>query len=72
MAKAQSTSTVFDTTPAIVEVDTSNDKNIGRTLQGRPTYIDDAVGERLMAEGIAAKVPEGWVRGWKWHNFYGG
>ena len=72
MAKAPNTSAVFDTTPAIVEVDTSNDKNIGRTLQGRPTYIDDAVGERLMAEGIAAKVPEGWVRGWKWHNFYGG
>ena len=55
-----------------IEVDTSKDKTIGRTLQGRPTFIDDAVGERLMVEGLAAKTDEGWVRGWKWHNFYGG
>jgi hypothetical protein len=56
----------------VAVVDTSKDKSIGRTLQGRPTYIDDAVGERLMAEGLSAKTDEGWVRGWKWHNFYGG
>ena len=56
----------------VAEVDTSKDKALGRCLQGRPTPLDNAVGERLMAEGLAAKTDEGWVRGWKWHNFYGG
>ncbi len=59
-------------TPAPVVVDTSKDKDMGRLLQGRPTYLDNAVGERLMAEGLAAKTDEGWVRGHKWHQFYGG
>lgn len=53
-------------------VDASKDKDLGRLLQGRPTYLDDSVGERLAAEGLAAKTSEGWVRGYKWHNFYGG
>ena len=49
---------------------TPEDKNRGRCLQGRPTYLEDAIGERLATEGLAAKVEEGWVRGYKWHQFY--
>ena len=56
----------------VLVVDTSHDRAVGRLLQGCPTLIDDAIGERLMAEGLAAKTDEGWVRGWKWHNTYGG
>jgi len=50
---------------------TPEDKNKGRSLQGRPTYMEDAIGERLATEGLAAKTDEGWVRGYKWHIFYG-
>ena len=49
---------------------TPEDKNKGRCLQGRPTPLENAVGERLATEGLAAKVEEGWVRGYKWHQFY--
>jgi hypothetical protein len=73
MAKYQKleVSETQDTQDTLV-VDTSRDRAVGRLLQGRPTLIDDAIGERLMAEGLAAKTDEGWVRGWKWHNTYGG
>jgi len=53
-------------------VDTSRDKEIGKTLRGHPTAIDDAVGDRLAASGVAAKTDDGWVRGYRWHNVYGG
>lgn len=56
----------------ITVVDTSKDHTIGQTLKGHPTSIDDSVGERLMDAGVAAKVDEGWVRGYKWHEVYGG
>lgn len=54
------------------EADTSKDFEIGKTLKGHATEIDDAVGERLAIAGVAAKVTDGWVRGHKWHNVYGG
>lgn len=55
----------------VITAPTPEDKNKGRLLQGRPTHLDDAIGERLATEGIAAKTDEGWVRGYKWHQFYG-
>lgn len=58
--------------PAACVVDTSGDKEIGKTLKGHPTTIDDGVGDRLAASGVAAKVSEGWVRGYRWHDVYGG
>jgi len=51
---------------------TPEDKSKGRLLQGRPTYLEDAIGERLATEGLAAKTDDGWMRGYKWHSFYGG
>lgn len=56
----------------VVTAPTPDDKTKGWLLQGRPTYLDDAIGERLATEGLAAKTDEGWVRGYKWHQFYGG
>lgn len=55
--------------PAIT-APTPEDKNRGRCLQGRPTFLEDDIGERLASEGLAAKTDEGWVRGYKWHQFY--
>jgi len=64
----------FAASEEVVEVviDTSKDLELGKLLQASPTLcVDAAVGERLMAQGIAAKTDEGWMRGYKWHNFYG-
>ena len=55
-----------------VPVDTSLDVDMGRNLLGSPTQFDDLVGERLLAKGLAAKTDDGWVRGYKWHEVYGG
>lgn len=55
----------------VVTAPTSSDKDKGRCLQGRPTYLEDAIGERLASEGLAAKTDEGWMRGYRWHQFYG-
>lgn len=63
-------STIVET--PIATAPTAEDKNKGRCLQGRPTYLENAIGERLATEGLAAKTDEGWVRGYKWHQFYGG
>ena len=71
VSDTQDTQDVQEIQDVLVE-DTSRDREVGRLLQGCPTLIDDAIGERLMAEGLAAKTDEGWVRGWKWHNTYGG
>lgn len=54
----------------VVTEPTPEDKNKGRLLQGRPTHLEDAIGERLATIGVAAKTDEGWVRGYKWHQFY--
>lgn len=56
--------------PPVITAPTAEDKNKGRCLQGRPTYLEEAIGERLATEGLAAKTDEGWVRGYKWHQFY--
>lgn len=61
----------FSTTVEVPKAPTPEDKNKGRLLQGRPTPLDNAIGERLATEGLAAKTDEGWVRGYKWHIFYG-
>lgn len=53
-------------------VDTSQDVALGATLQGSPMQFDNAVGERLMTQGLAAKTDDGWMRGYNWHNVYGG
>lgn len=72
---AKITSRFYDTTSsANVEpvVDTSKDLELGRKLEAYPTMcLDGAAGERLTAQGIAAKADDGWMRGYKWHQFYG-
>jgi len=61
-----------DTPKIDTPVDTSQDIELGATLQGSPTSFDEAVGARLMEQGLAARVDEGWVRGFRWHVQYGG